>query len=137
MTRMKVSGTNRRALQEAGPVSATNFVVPENKAATDDDMGSVIDYVKSYARQEIVTPVQNAPRWIGFGLGGALMFGIGLMFVVLGALRFMQTAFPAEFHRVGWSLLMYSIGIFVCVLVIAFGLKKIKKPTLEKGSTKQ
>lgn len=111
-------------------------VVPENQSAADDDIGSVIDYVKGYARQEIVAPVQNAPKWIGFGLGGAMAFGVGLMFVVLGVLRFMQTEYPRVFHRVGWSLVMYVAGLVVCGLVIAFGLKKIKKPTLEKGAPK-
>ena len=37
----------------------------------DASLGEVIDFVKTYAKQETVGPLKGAGRWLGFGAGGA------------------------------------------------------------------
>jgi hypothetical protein len=112
------------------------FVVPDNRPSA-DDAGNVVDYVKTYARQEIVGPIEGAGRWIGAGVAGTFLFGIGLVFLVLGTLRLLQTEFPGLFHHKGWSLLTYLIALLLCGVVVLIGVLKIRKPTLEKGSSKR
>ena len=47
--------------------------------------------VVGYAKQETLDPVKNLGRWVGFGLGGALLGSLGAVLLLLGALRLLQT----------------------------------------------
>ncbi len=63
------------------------------KKHDDASLGDVIDFVKAYAKQETVGPLKGAGRWLGFGAGAAFAMGLGLMIVLLGLLRLIQTEF--------------------------------------------
>ncbi|MEL6893357.1 MAG: hypothetical protein AAFP84_17325, partial [Actinomycetota bacterium] len=56
----------------------------------DASLGEVIEYVKSYAKQETIGPLKGAGRWLAFGAAGAFALGLGLMIVLLGVLRAAQ-----------------------------------------------
>jgi hypothetical protein len=47
--------------------------------------------VIGYAKQETLDPVKSLGRWVGFGLGGALLGSLGAVLLLLGALRLLQT----------------------------------------------
>ncbi len=47
--------------------------------------------IVAYARQELVTPLQQLGKTIKFGILGALSLGIGVVFLALGSLRLIQT----------------------------------------------
>ncbi|MDQ4090440.1 MAG: hypothetical protein M3163_09080 [Actinomycetota bacterium] len=47
--------------------------------------------VVGYAKQETLDPVKSLGRWVGFGLGGALLGSLGAVLLLLGALRLLQT----------------------------------------------
>ena len=52
------------------------------------------DLVVTYAKQETVDPIKNIGRYIGWAVGGAIAFGVGLTFLAVGILRLLQTSLP-------------------------------------------
>jgi uncharacterized membrane protein len=119
------------------PRRATHMDVPEkDKPVSPRDsgqIGSVVDLVKQYARQETVGPIAGAGRWLAAGAAGALGIGIGLVFLVLGTLRMIQTEFGRSFRNQWTGLIPYAIAFVASVLVIVVALWRIsKKNTLQK-----
>jgi hypothetical protein len=53
--------------------------------------------VAGYARQETVDPVRNLGRFVGFGLAGALVGSLGMVLLLLGGLRLLQTETGSAF----------------------------------------
>lgn len=62
-------------------------MAPENPKKTDDIKTVVVDY----ARQELTDPLKPLGKWVGFGVGGAVLWGLGISLIALGVLRAMQT----------------------------------------------
>lgn len=97
------------------------------------DLGEVIDTVKAYARQETIGPLKGAGRWLAVGAAAALALGMGLLMVLLGLLRLLQTEWDRSASG-SLSWLAYVIVLVVCVALLVFTLSKIKKDTLNKES---
>lgn len=94
-------------------------------------LGEVVEYVRDYALQETVEPLKGAGRWIGYGAGGAALLGLGMMLLMLGLLRLIQT----EWHGIavgGTSWIPYAIVFLVTVLLIVITLLRINKTYLTK-----
>jgi hypothetical protein len=76
-----------------------------------------------YAKQETVDPLKKLGKTIAFGAAGALTIGLGLVLLMLGALRGIQTLFGA-FDRSGRPMsevntwIPYALGIAVCLIVL-------------------
>lgn len=73
------------------------------------------DLVVAYAKQETVEPLRGLGKFVGFGAAGAILMGVGIMFLAIGALRVLQEeTFP---HLTGnWSWVPYA------AVVVATGL---------------
>lgn len=82
------------------------------------------DLVVGYARQETVDPLKRLGRWVGFGIGGALLVGIGLVVMSVGGLRALQTetgsTFTGSLTWVPYAItaggLMIVAGIFAALM---------------------
>lgn len=95
----------------------------------DASIGEVIDFVKSYAKQETLGPLSGAGRWLGFGVAAALSLGLGILFLLVGLLRVLQ----AEWDRSATgslSWLAYLVTFIVTVLLLVLTILRIKKSTL-------
>lgn len=61
----------------------------------DKSIPTVINELKeltiSYAKQETIDPLKDAGRFVGFGVGGSFVLGIGLAMLGLAFLRALQT----------------------------------------------
>lgn len=93
------------------------------------------DLVVAYARQETVDPLKTLGRYLGFGITGALIIGLGWVFALLALLRGLQqiSFFNDTTQPDGgtWSWLPYLIVAVVGVLVMAvYGRMLVKR--LEK-----
>ena len=51
----------------------------------------------AYFRQETVEPVRNLGRFVGLGVAGSLLLGIGVGLLLLATLRFFQTETGSTF----------------------------------------
>ncbi|MGB7880191.1 MAG: hypothetical protein WBL31_15620 [Ilumatobacteraceae bacterium] len=102
------------------------------KAAQEDaSVGDIVDYVKAYAKQETVGPLKGAGSWLGFGAAAALLFSIGVVLLLVGLLRLLQTEWTrSATGSLSW--LAYLITLLVAVAVIAVAISRIKKATLFK-----
>lgn len=71
--------------------------------------------VVGYAKQETLGPVRNLGRYLGFGLGGALLGSVGTVLLLLGGLRLLQTETGDAFDgRLTWV-------PYVLVLIVSGG----------------
>jgi Putative Actinobacterial Holin-X, holin superfamily III len=83
---------------------------------------------KDYARQETIEPLKGVGRYLGFGVAGALLGGLGVVLLMLSALRALQnpditgTTFDGN-----WSWAPYLIVLVVALLIVAWAVTRISK----------
>jgi hypothetical protein len=97
----------------------------------DTSIEGIVYLVRDYAKQETVGPLKGAGRWLGYGVAGALLLGVGLFLILLGLLRLIE----AEWDRAAsgsLSWLAYLIVLVVCVGLIILTVSRINKPSLNK-----
>lgn len=102
----------------------------QSSVAQTDDNG-IVELVKTYVRQETLGPLKGAGRWMAYGAAGAFLLGLGLVLVLLGGLRFLQTKFDTTFDG-AWSWVPYAIVLAVSVIVLGITFSRVKKTTLAK-----
>ena len=91
----------------------------------------MVELVKAYAQQETLGPLKGAGRWLAMGMAGAAVLGIGLVLVLLGLLRLIQTEWDrAASGSLSW--LAYLIVLIVCVLLLLLTLSRINRNSLNK-----
>jgi uncharacterized BrkB/YihY/UPF0761 family membrane protein len=73
------------------------------------------ELVVAYFRQEAIDPIKSLGRYVVFGLVGALLLGLGVVLLGVGALRTLQAETGSTF-RGDWSWAPYGI-VFVALLV--------------------
>jgi hypothetical protein len=78
--------------------------------------------VVGYAKQETLDPIKNLGRFLGFGLGGALLGSLGAVLLLLGSLRLLQTETGTAFDG-NWSVVPYVIVLVVSGGIAAGALK--------------
>ena len=104
-------------------------MVPDSKQ--DASVGEVIEFVKTYAKQETVGPLKGAGRWLAYGAAAALTMGLGLMIVLLGVLRLVQTELDRlSTGSLSWA--AYALTLIVTLALLAITLLRVKKSTLNK-----
>jgi hypothetical protein len=96
-------------------------------------VGEVVEFVKTYAKQETVGPLKGAGRYIAWGVAGAIPLGLGLMLLMLGLLRFLQTEW-GWVQSDGKSWIPYLIVLAVVGILLALTLTRINKTFLSKES---
>lgn len=82
----------------------------------------LLQLVIGYAKQETLDPVRNLGRFLGFGLGGALLGSLGAVLLLLGGLRLLQTETGSAFDG-NWSVVPYAIVLVVSAGIAAGALK--------------
>lgn len=96
-----------------------------------DSLSDTLQLVKDYARQETLGPLRGWLRYVGYGVTGAAVLGIGLIVLALGVLRLLQTETSA-FSGPNTSVVAYVITLAVCVVVIvAVGWQIKRRTTLQ------
>ena len=58
--------------------------------APDRTSGNLPDLLRRYVRQETVEPLRTLGRFLGLGIAGSLLMGIGVVLLGVGALRLLQ-----------------------------------------------
>jgi hypothetical protein len=73
------------------------------------------ELVVTYVKQETVVPLQQLGRYVGFGIGGALLIGLGSVLLGVGALRALQTETGDTFQG-DWSWAPYGITFLLLIV---------------------
>ena len=92
-------------------------------------MSEAFDLVKAYARQELLEPLVGVPRWLALGLAGSLALIVGLVLLLLGLLRALQTETGTVFAgNLSW--IPYLVAAAAMLILIAVLLRQVNKQSL-------
>lgn len=80
-------------------------------------INETVDLLKRYVLQETVDPLKRIGRILGFGLGGALALTVGLILLVVAALRALQEETGRTFAGT-YSFAPYLITAVFAVLLL-------------------
>jgi hypothetical protein len=84
------------------------------------------DLVRAYAKQETVEPMKGLGRYVAWGLAGSIVLAVGLVLLLLGGLRALQTETGTMFTG-NWSWAPYLIalaGTGIVLALVARGMAK-------------
>lgn len=73
------------------------------------------DLVVTYFKQETLEPLLGLRRYVAFGLLGATLLGLGVLFLAMAGLRALQTETGSRFSG-SWSWAPYGIIVFGLLL---------------------
>lgn len=62
----------------------------------------LVDLIAGYARQETIDPIKGLGKTVAFGVAGAVLVGLGSVFLALAALRAMQTETEVFEDNLSW-----------------------------------
>ena len=80
----------------------------------------------AYAKQETIDPLKGLGRFLGFGVMGAFLLGIGTSLLLLGGLRALQTETGSTFTG-NWSWAPYLIVVAGGLALIGLALLRINR----------
>ena len=85
----------------------------------------IVDYLK----QEALDPLRGLGRFAGFGLAGALVLGTGLVVMMLGLLRLLETHTGSKFAgNLSWA--PYGITAAACLVLVGLAMAvRARKPS--------
>ena len=114
-----------------------NPPVAEKPAPIPQAVAELWELVVAYFKQETTEPLKSLGRVVGFGIVGSLLLGIGVVFVAIGALRYLQHDLSDTFDG-NWTFAPYLVVIVLLLvtagLVFAIG-TRTKKPVTPATST--
>jgi hypothetical protein len=78
----------------------------------------------SYAKQETIDPLKGLGRFLGYGIGGAIALGIGVVLLLLSGLRALQTETGSTFTgSLTWA--PYLIAVVVGSALIGLAVLRV------------
>lgn len=84
----------------------------------------------SYAKQETIEPLKTLARYLAFGLAGALLVFLGVLFIGLAVLRLLQSETGTVFDGQSFaSLGPYAGSVAVMGVLVLFLFRAMSKAT--------
>jgi hypothetical protein len=111
-------------------VTAPQTDRPRPRRDQPSSFGDVVQVVRTYAEQETLGPLKGAGRWLAMGVIGALLLGLGLVILLLGLLRLIQTQWTTVATG-GWSWVPYMIVLVACLLLLILIVSRINRDSLK------
>lgn len=92
-----------------------------------DNVGEIWGLVRSYAKQETIDPLKSIGRFLMWGIPGAILVGLGLLFGSLAALRALQSETGP--HLTGsWTWVPYAVTFLVAMILAAIFAWAVSRP---------
>jgi hypothetical protein len=98
----------------------------DERTRRSDEVSDLLDTVKTYAVQETVGPLKGGFKATVLGLAGVFCLGLGIIIMLVGILRLLQTETDA-FHGDLMSVLPYLIVLAVAVAAILLAIALIRR----------
>ena len=89
--------------------------------AGDDAFQLTVDYLK----QEVVDPLRGLGRFLYMGIAGSFFLAFGLLLILLGVLRLLQTETGTALSG-DWSWVPYAVVVVLGIAVIAVAALRIQ-----------
>lgn len=98
----------------------------KEEKSTGEVVADLWQLVRDYAKQETVDPLKAIGRLLKFGVPGALLLSLGVVFAALAILRGLQTETGA--HLTGsYTWVPYLVALLVSAVIIALSVRAISK----------
>ena len=94
------------------------------------DVTELRELAVRYIKEETVKPIKELGRFIAFGALGSLFVGFGYVFLLIGALRYLQWQFPVLDGSLSW--LPYLIVAMLALVVIVLTAWRIVSGTAKR-----
>lgn len=105
--------------------------MPEEEKSIPQVITELWEMLISYGKQETVEPLKGLGRFVAFGLGAAVMGGIGIIMLTLAGLRGLQTHNDGHLDgNLNW--VPYLAALLLLGVLIALSVGRIKP----KGSSR-
>ena len=98
---------------------------------TGSSISELIDLVRAYAKQETIGELRGTGRWLAWGAIGGTSILLGLLFILVGILRLLQSTVFEGWVAMSWA--PYFIVLAFSVVLIFFSKSRIRKPFLHNG----
>ncbi|MGK2950284.1 MAG: hypothetical protein ACSLFP_17065 [Acidimicrobiales bacterium] len=89
-------------------------------------VGELKELATAYAKQETIDPLKGLGRFLGWGVGGAIVLGIGVVLLMLAGLRALQTQTDTAFTG-SLSWLPYLITVVVGLVLMGLAVWRISR----------
>jgi hypothetical protein len=89
--------------------------------AGDDAFQLTVDYLK----QEVVEPLRGLGRFLYMGIAGSFFLAFGLLLILLGVLRLLQTETGSALDG-DWSWVPYAVVVVLGIVVIGVAALRIQ-----------
>lgn len=94
--------------------------MPTPAKSTGQILSELWELLQSYAKQQTIDPLKALGRYLGYGVGGALCFGLGLFFVALAGLRALQSEMD-WFRDTSWWVFEDLTFLPYVIVMVALG----------------
>lgn len=104
--------------------------MPENTKSPVATVQELVQLVIAYVKQETIEPIKGLARFVAAGVAGSLLLGVGLVLLVVGGLRALQT--ETNDHLTGHlTWVPYAAALVFCGAV---ALLSVRRATRKKGA---
>jgi hypothetical protein len=110
----------------ADPLADRSRTSTSSSKSIPEVMSELWELTTTYAKQQTIDPLRGVLRFLAFGLGGAIFWGIGLVLLLLAALRALQTQ-AGSWVTGNLSWLPYVITMAAGIVIMVIGLSRISK----------
>ena len=97
-------------------------------------ISELIDLVRAYAKQETIGELRGTGRWLAWGALGGVSILLGLLFVLVGILRLLQSTVFNGSSAMSWA--PYFIVLALTIALVVFSQSRIRKPFLHSAGDK-
>lgn len=97
-------------------------------------ISELIDLVRAYAKQETIGELRGTGRWLAWGALGGVSILLGLLFVLVGILRLLQSTVFDGSSAMSWA--PYFIVLALTIALVVFSQSRIRKPFLHSVGDK-
>ena len=87
------------------------------------DLDEIKDLALRYIKEETIQPLKDMGRFVLWGTVGSLLVGFGYVFLLFGALRFLQEQFKVLDGTLSW--IPYLVVVVLAALIIGLTLWRI------------
>jgi hypothetical protein len=97
-------------------------VADTDRSAVPSTIQELWQLLVAYARQETIGPLKGIGRYLGYGVGGALLVAIGVILLALAGLRALQTETGSTFTgNLSWIPYLIVLAGLAVVIGVALG----------------
>jgi len=97
-------------------------------------ISELIDLARAYAKQETIGELRGTGRWLAWGALGGVSILLGLLFVLVGILRLLQSTVFDGSSAMSWA--PYFIVLALTIALVVFSQSRIRKPFLHSAGDK-